>query len=125
MVNAVDQSPITGATITIAKTQLNAETDAEGQFAIDGVCSGDVMLQVAAKNCMPSDIPRKLTSGDQDLGDLAISAITTVTGRVVRALDRQPVENAAVLIQDLKTQTAENGEFQIAEAPAGPGMLRA
>jgi uncharacterized protein YfaP (DUF2135 family) len=126
VVNAFDQNPIADATIAVTQTQLSAKTDKEGKFSLAGITAGEVMLQVTAKNCLPRDFVRELTKGQQDLEDIMLTPSTSVNGLVVRALDEQPIENAEVIIQgqDLKGQTAENGEFAIVGVPAGPGKVR-
>ena len=121
VLSALDQSPIAGAKVAVAETRLASETGSDGRFAVDGICAGDVKLQVSAENHMPQEVSRELKSGPQELEDLALSPTTCVAGRVVRALDRQPVSEAKVVIEglDVAAQTKENGDFLIADVPAG------
>ena len=127
IVSALDQSPIVGAEVAVAGTQLRSQTAADGRFTLDGILAGEVQLQVSAESYLPQDVTREVKSGEQKLEDLSLSPITSVTGRVVRAIDQQPVANAEVRIEgmSLAAQTKEDGSFVITDVPAGRSKVRA
>ena len=126
VVSGFDKTPIAEALLTIAQTQISGKSDAEGRFTLSGIPVGQVTLQVAAKNYLPRDMVIDLTNGQQKLDDVALTPTTSVSGVVMRTLDGQPIQDAAVVIVgcDLKCQTGPTGEFTISGVPAGQQTIQ-
>ncbi len=120
--------PIAGATVNVRGTQLAATTAADGTFAIEGVASEDVTLDVTAVNQPNAElaVPRDRTAvaivvGQVEPVNEAPPAPTTrtVTGKVIDADSGEPVVAAQITVPSIGQVlfTEEAGTFTIENAP--------
>ncbi len=118
--------PIAGATVTVQGTQLTTTTAADGTFAIPGVASEDVTLDVTAVGQPPAvlPVPRDRTAvavvvGQVEAAPPPAPTSRTVTGKVIDPDSGEPVVAAQITVPAIGQVlfTEEAGTFTIENAP--------
>ncbi len=122
-----------GATVKVQGTELAAQTDADGYFALAGVAVADVVLEVSAADYGTSAIALGAQDGTAKVALTSSSAPPpeAPTTRAVRGKitdeNGDPVIGAAVSVvgSDKSALTDENGAFQIDGLPLTEITLQA
>jgi uncharacterized protein YfaP (DUF2135 family) len=73
IVNAIDNTPVAGATVRIPGTHLSTQTDADGAFRIADAPRGTVPVEVTAEGFTTEQIERTLTAGENRPVHLALN----------------------------------------------------
>jgi hypothetical protein len=121
VLSAKDQKPIVGAEVAFGASGTKATTNAQGEFKLSPLPTGEGELTISAARHYPLRLTTELAAGDQTLNDLTLAQLASIKGRVLRAIDKTPLENAIVGIAESgeKVTTDAEGNFEIPEAPAG------
>jgi hypothetical protein len=116
-----DRKPVPGATIRCEGAD-DAETAADGRFALDGVPAGAELLTVDSKSHAPL-VVRDLPGGGGDLGDLVLVAGGTLRGVFVDA-GGKPVAAGQLWVRSdddgdwsRQASTGDDGRFEIPGLP--------
>lgn len=113
--------PISGVTVAVAGSKLQTVTDAQGAFTLKAVPQTALTLKLAASGYLTKAIPLQVNEPAAKLDDITLSPGASARGRVVRTLDRKPIEKAEVAVAGLpaKVLTDRDGAFVFSEMPAG------
>ncbi|MEU2155392.1 MFS transporter [Streptomyces sp. NPDC019396] len=132
VVRSGDGAPLTGAAVTLISLsgrQLGRSVShTGGSYALDAPAPGSYVLIASADGFQPQ--ATNVVVGDEPLGnDIALSGTSGLTGTVVTADDRAPVEGAMVIVTDVRGDvlatgtSAADGGFTFAELVPGPVTL--
>lgn len=119
------QQPASGAEVRLQGTPFRTQTDPQGRFRLEDVCSGPAQIAAALPGLSASraqDLPPE----QESTVELLLKGGATITGRVIGALDQRPVAGASVAVE--QTQLAATcdaeGRFTLADVPASSSALR-
>ncbi len=71
VVNSETQQPLANVIVTVNKTTLSVQTDAEGNFVIQNISSGDQVVQISLDGYETQSFPVKVEDGKEiDLGTI-------------------------------------------------------
>ncbi len=117
-----DGNPIEGATVSI--DSQTAQTDATGQYSIDGVGIGTQTLTVTTPDGAERTTEVDIVGGEQADGSLTFEQVGGVTG-VVTTTGGDPVPDVPISVKgtDVETTTADDGSYSIDGLPVGTQTL--
>jgi TonB-linked SusC/RagA family outer membrane protein len=128
VVTDATRAPVANATVTVAGTQIQTVTAADGSFSLPGVALSEVAIDIAAPN-QPATrvtVPADRAAVAVTMGTAAAVPTTrTVKGKIVDPTSKEPV--AAAQIQVVGTGTVvftdADGTYTLDNLPAGPVKL--
>lgn len=131
--DSVTGKVLAGATVKVQGTEIAAQSDADGYFALSGVAVADVTLEVSAAEYGTAAISVAATDGTAKvaLSSLAPAAPEAPTTRALRGKltdsANEPVIGAVVKVAgtDQSVLTDENGAFVIEGLPLTEVILEA
>jgi hypothetical protein len=124
---------LAGATVKVQGTELVAQSDADGYFALSGVAAADVVLEVSAADFGTAAVAVPAQEGTAKVS-LTSTAPAPVEAPKTRALrgkltdeNNEPVIGAVVKVVGTEQAafTDENGNFQIEGLPLAEVILEA
>jgi len=119
------QQPASGAEVRVEGTPFKAQTDAQGRFRLEGVCSGPAQIAASLPG-LSAARAQDLLPEQESTVELLLKGGATITGRVIGAPDQRPVAGAVVTVE--QTQLAATcdaeGRFTLADVPASSAALR-
>jgi protocatechuate 3,4-dioxygenase beta subunit len=114
--------PIADATVDIGAQ--TAQTDADGQYTIDGIDTGARTLTVTTPDGAERTTTIDIVAGELADGSVTFDQVGSVTG-VVETTRGDPVPGVPVSIQgvDASTTTGEDGSYTLGGIPVGTQTL--
>ncbi len=127
VLSAVDESPVVGAKVVLAETENAATTDDKGQFTLEQLKAGPVVLEVSAPNFRLRRLETSVSENAKPPLSVLLGGDSTAVGQVFDAATGQPVAEVEVRIDKtvLKAQTDAEGRFRIEGAFAGAAQVTA
>ena len=122
-----DGKPVAGATIQMAGTKANVQTDKDGKFTWPKIRSGIAKLTIAAPGHETIQIDKELVAGEATtLAPTKLSSDLVLTGQVINAVTDKPIPGARVELIDrkLSVDVDADGRFRHARVPAQPFKVR-
>jgi len=118
-VNSATGEPLANVTVTIAGQTVT--TDAEGQFRIADIESGDLHVQAGSEGYRPagSDVTLDPRTTVETVLELEPITEGTVRGVVRHAVSGEPLADTNIQIGPLHAVTDEAGRFEIADVAEG------
>ena len=126
VLSAVDESPVVGAKVALADTENVVTTDDKGQFALEQLKVGLVVLEVSAPNFKSRRREASVSENSKPLSVL-LGGDSTAFGQIVDAVTNQPIDDVEVRIDKtvLKASTDAEGRYRIEGAFAGTAKVTA
>jgi len=123
VVNAVDQTPLAGATIT-ADTQT-AITDVQGKFTLSDMRAGSRSIQASKPVFRAGTATVEVVAAESVNVTLKLDPITTgtVIGLALNAANQKPLADVKVTLGTLSVMTNTKGQFKLADVRAGDVLL--
>ena len=91
VVNAVDNSPVEGATVHLQAQSLQAETDSEGKFCFTGPPPGTTSLTATLQGWVDHHEPLTITEGMTSFADVVMSKkIASTKWRIILTWQKKP-----------------------------------
>lgn len=114
--------PIEGA--TVAAGGQSVETDAQGQYTLDGLAVGPQTLTVTTPGGAERTVDVEVVANEQVDQSVTFELTGSVSG-TVQTNSGEAVPDAAVRIEGttIETSTAADGSFTLADVPAGTQTL--
>lgn len=126
VLNASNNQPIAGATVSVKGANISATTGADGSYTLTNVPVGPQTLTAAATNFDPSQATINVIGGQTISQDFFLTPrVGVVTGTVRNAANNQPIAGATVSIGSISATTGGNGSFTLNDVPVGPQTLNA
>ena len=121
VVNAISGSPVAGAKVTAPGVPQGFETDAEGEFSVEGLSRGPVEIEIAAAGFVPLKVSKEIT-GQEETIRVELRGDAMLTGRVVNALSGLPLPKARVKVTGVPqgVETDAEGKFTFEGLCRGP-----
>jgi len=123
VLNAVDQKPVAGATITAgART---ATTDAQGKFTLSDMAAGPLSVQAGKPVFKPGSAGIEVVAAQSVSVTLKLKPITTgtVTGLALNAANQKPLAGVKVILGTFSTATDAQGRFKLLNVHAGDVLV--
>jgi hypothetical protein len=121
-----------GAPIWKAKVKVNGgaplETDAQGQFKVADITSGDVSVEATAEGFRPTTITVPVAAGEQATVKVAMKRPTgpgKLKGKVFFTDPERPAAGAEIALEGGRTvTTAEDGSYVLNNVGPGPVAIK-
>ena len=125
VLDAVSESALSGASVTIAGTSHSAKTDDEGRFRIEEVPIGRIEIDVVASGYATQHLTQNVRPNREQTVRVTLKGIALLAGEVIDATSRKPVPDAKVTItgSTLTATTDSGGRFRIEGLPGGPAKI--
>ncbi len=119
IVDAASNQPLSDVSVVVAGSTVNAVTDGNGQFRLEGLAPGAWVLDVNRAGYQGLRLSLTASAGTSDLGTIrlpfAAANGNTLAGVVTDSQDGQPLAGAEVAIasEGKRVQTAADGSYRI------------
>lgn len=125
VVDEVGDVPIAGASVSVAGTRLTAETNAKGEYRLQGIRSGKAEIEIAAAGFQSRKLPQQLASGKETTLQVVLTGNAVLEGEVINAVTNKPVAGAEVTLSGSrqKTKTDQDGRFRLDKARSGSATV--
>jgi hypothetical protein len=126
--NSASNQPVSGATVTVAGTNLSTTSGGDGSYTLSNVPAGSQTLNVTKSGFRSATAQVTVTAGQSVTQDISLtSGAGTVTGTVRNAATGQPLSGATVTVAgtNLSATSGGDGSYTIAGVPAGAQTLNA
>lgn len=127
VVGGPEKKPLAGADVSVVGSADSITTDADGKFSVGPLPLGPTKLRIVYPKWARQEVACNVTRLNAALGDVTLAPLATLTGRVVRALDKSSLVDAQVELQadaGLKTRTGKSGEYRLDDVPFGAASLK-
>jgi TonB-linked SusC/RagA family outer membrane protein len=134
VITDANHQPLAGATVTVRGTQVSATSEPDGTFALSGVATGPVTLDVVAPNqpAQAVDVAADRAAVAIVVGQVAEQAPPPpeqrkVTGKIVDPETKEEVPGAQILVPATGAVifTEADGSYVIENAPPGAFAIQA
>ncbi len=117
--------PAPGAAVGLHETVFQTRTDDAGRFRLDGVPSGTARIHAALPG-LSASLTHELPAHQESVVAIELIGEAAVHGRILGAVDRQPVAGAAVSVVGtrLQTTTDSQGRFHLRNIPVSTAPLQ-
>ena len=124
VLNAATSEPIANAEIALDKTALAIQSDAEGNFRLEGASPGKVMAKIRAAGFDATEAAVELASGKTVELKVSLSGNGSLTGEVVTD-DGKSIAGATIQMAGTKqsVQSGKDGKFVWAKLRSGIAKL--
>ncbi len=128
--NAANNQPISGATISVANTNLSTTSRSDGTYTLNNVPSGQQTLNASASGFIPAQVPVTVVANQTATRDINLTPVPvggTVQGTVRNSANNQPIPGATISAANtsVTTTSGNDGSYTLANVPAGPQTLNA
>lgn len=130
--DSVTGKVLANATVKIQGTEISAQSDADGYFALSGVALSDVVIEVSAVDFGTAAVTVPATDGTAKVAlTSTIPAVEAPTTRALRGKltdeSNEPVIGAVIKVvgTDKTALTDENGAFQVDGLPLAEVIIEA
>lgn len=123
VLSIVGQRPVAGATVRVADTETEVQTDAEGKFELKElpVSNAETKLVVTAPGFLEEQVEVDPEKQGQNAMNIPLRGATSIRGKVRDKASDSPIVGATVSLPNwgVSVESDEEGRFQIADVPAG------
>uniref|UniRef100_A0A7C4LIY6 Carboxypeptidase regulatory-like domain-containing protein n=1 Tax=Schlesneria paludicola TaxID=360056 RepID=A0A7C4LIY6_9PLAN len=108
--SAISEQPIANAKVIMVGCGLETTTNAQGLFAFPQAPAGTVTLEISAAGFRTERVNKELVTEQDHSLRVVLAGGVSLAGRVVRAIDRQPLGGAEVRILGSKLAAKSDPE---------------
>ncbi|MCY2990391.1 MAG: carboxypeptidase regulatory-like domain-containing protein [Planctomycetota bacterium] len=122
VVDAVSQSPISGAKVTLVDRTGSAATGTDGRFRIESLRGGPAEIEVAAAGYVSQRIPQVLKDLEESTSDVRLHGSASLAGQVVDADSQAAIPGAALRLGESGPIVKVDGEGRFRIDGLRPGQ---
>lgn len=126
--NSANNQPVSGATITIAGTNLSTTSGGDGSYTISNVPPGAQTLNATKSGFRTATVQVTVVAGQTVTQDISLtSGAGTVTGTIRNAANANPIAGATISVAgtNISTTSDAGGAYTLSNVPAGAQTLNA
>ncbi len=110
--------PVADAQVNVEGTKLQAQTDADGKFRIEGLREGSAEIQVIADGYRDEQVGKELVAAEKTTANFALTGAASLTGQVLYAAGSETIPLAETSVHvdgydKLDAVTDDKGQFAI------------
>jgi hypothetical protein len=126
VINAINNQPIAGATVTVKGTNISATSGSDGSYVLSNVPVGSQTVTAPASGFEASQATVSVVADQTVTQDFFLTpTVGTITGTVRNATTNQPIAGATVTGAGVTAITGGNGAYTLNNVPAGAQTLSA
>ena len=126
VINAFNNQPIAGATVSVKGTGLTAVSGNDGLYTISNIPAGSKTVDAARSGFTPEQAVVNIIGDQTIIEDFFLTPTEgTISGIVRNATTNLPIPGATVMVAGLTTTSGGNGAFSLGSVPAGAQTLTA